>query len=125
MRRATSAEDLGVYVHVPFCERVCPYCDFAVEAVGSLAPALERSFAEGVARELELVTDELGAGLADRPLATLYIGGGTPSLLDPDSVQGLIEAVCDRCAGAPQEGTLELTPESSSWPASRASPGRV
>ncbi len=110
MRRATSAEDLGVYVHVPFCERVCPYCDFAVEAVGSLAPALERSFAEGVARELELVMDELGAGLADRPLATLYIGGGTPSLLDPDSVRGLIETVCDRFAGAPQEVTLELNP---------------
>ena len=35
---ALRAETLGVYVHIPFCERVCPYCDFAVEAVGHVTP---------------------------------------------------------------------------------------
>lgn len=110
MCSATSAEDLGVYVHVPFCERVCPYCDFAVEAVGGLDGALERSWLELVKRELDLVLRELGEALVGRPLATVYLGGGTPSLLRPAAVRELLRAVAAPFAGAADEVTLELNP---------------
>ncbi len=84
-----TSDDLGVYVHMPFCERVCPYCDFAVEPVGRLPAALD-----------------------GRRLATLYFGGGTPSLLSAESVARLIEEIRTRFVEAPQEVTLELNPGS-------------
>src|SRR5262245_42868229 len=51
--RGTSRDDLGVYVHVPFCERVCPYCDFAVVGVGRLAERDEDAWLAGVLKEWE------------------------------------------------------------------------
>lgn len=78
----------GLYIHVPFCERVCPYCDFAVVAARRLSRAAEDEYLGALLRELEL---RRGA-FHGRPLASLYLGGGTPSLLRPDSVARLIEA---------------------------------
>ena len=110
MSGLTSGADLGVYVHVPFCEHVCPYCDFAVEGVGQLEPALEQAYVEGLLRELKLARKELGERLAERELATLYFGGGTPSLLQPASVERLVDAICAVFQGPPGEVTLELNP---------------
>ncbi len=70
---------VGVYVHVPFCERVCPYCDFAVVAAGDLDPEVEWRYVDAVLRELELRR----VAISGRSLASLYLGGGTPSLLRP------------------------------------------
>ncbi len=84
-----SEPSVGVYVHVPFCERVCPYCDFAVVAARPLAPATE-------ARTVAALRAELAArreAFAGRRLASVYLGGGTPSLLHPESVAALVEAV--------------------------------
>ena len=61
MSRGTSGADLGVYVHVPFCEHVCPYCDFAVVAVGRLGAPDEDAW-------VELVLARVGSAGA-RPLA--------------------------------------------------------
>lgn len=103
---------VGVYVHVPFCERVCPYCDFAVVGVRRLAPEREASYVEALLAELAL---RQGA-FAGRPLASVYLGGGTPSLLTPQSVARLVEAVrkafsteSDGADGQP-EVTLEVNP---------------
>lgn len=98
--------DLGVYVHLPFCDRVCPYCDFAVEAVGRLDPERERSYLEALLQEL----DSLPLRLGPRRLASLYLGGGTPSLLAPESVARLVDAVRSAFSGPPTEVTLELNP---------------
>jgi oxygen-independent coproporphyrinogen-3 oxidase len=106
----SEAPDLGIYVHVPFCERVCPYCDFAVEAVGRLDPAVESEYADLVIRELELLLREPGSDLEGRPLATIYLGGGTPSLLEPRTVERLLESFRRAFRGAPEEVTLELNP---------------
>jgi len=106
----TSARDLGVYVHVPFCERVCPYCDFAVEAVGTLGAARERLWLDGVLRELDGVRAALGDELQGRTLATVYFGGGTPSLLDPGSVERVLGALREAFPGVPDEITLEMNP---------------
>ena len=105
-----TSDDLGVYVHMPFCQRVCPYCDFAVEAVGELPVALEKEYVELVLAELRLVRQVQAAELAGRRIATLYLGGGTPSLLAPASVARLVGEVRAAFAGEPAEVTLELNP---------------
>ena len=85
----------GVYVHVPFCRKRCPYCAFVlIESDGSL----HERFVDKVCREVR----------AAAPRArTLYFGGGTPSLLGPEPIRRLIEAV----GGAPEEITVECNPE--------------
>jgi oxygen-independent coproporphyrinogen-3 oxidase len=109
MLRGTSVSDLGVYVHVPFCERICPYCDFAVEAAGELDPELASSYVDGLRRELELVLREEGASLSGRPLATIYLGGGTPGLLPGEEVKRLLDLLREHF-GSAAEVTLELNP---------------
>jgi oxygen-independent coproporphyrinogen-3 oxidase len=108
--RCTSRESLGVYVHIPFCERVCPYCDFAVEGVGSVTPEGETEYVNLLLRELDRVCRKLPERLVDRPLSTVYLGGGTPSLLSPGAVERLLEALRARFRGDPEEVTLELNP---------------
>jgi len=100
--------DLGVYVHVPFCERVCPYCDFAVVAAGRgpLGAAQEQRYLAALLRELQ---GRRGA-CAGRSLATIYLGGGTPSLLRPETLARIIAALRAAFPGAPGEITLELNP---------------
>lgn len=106
-RRAGDDGRIGVYVHVPFCERVCPYCDFAVTPVRSLPRELEDRFADAVIRELELALPAVAA----RPLETVYLGGGTPSLLRPNTVARLVGELRRALPGpGPREVTLELNP---------------
>ncbi|HVP29613.1 MAG TPA: radical SAM family heme chaperone HemW [Myxococcota bacterium] len=101
------APTVGVYVHVPFCERICPYCDFAVVRAGRrLDPALEERTVRGLLAELALRRADFD-GLA---LDTIYFGGGTPSLLEPGSVARLVEAACEAFA-APTRDALEVTLE--------------
>jgi oxygen-independent coproporphyrinogen-3 oxidase len=98
---------VGVYVHVPFCERVCPYCDFAVTAARPLRAALEERYVEALLREL----DAQRGAYAGRRLESVYLGGGTPSLLQPESIARIIGAVRDAFPdAAPIETTLEVNP---------------
>ena len=95
---------MGVYVHVPFCERICPYCDFAVIS-GLPGPREERTVAALVA---EIQGRAVGWGPAR--LETVYLGGGTPSLLRPESVARILEAARTVFPGDPEEVTLEVNP---------------
>jgi oxygen-independent coproporphyrinogen-3 oxidase len=98
---------VGLYVHVPFCERVCPYCDFAVVAARSLPEAREGAYVDAVLAELRT---RRGA-FAGRELESLYLGGGTPSLLRPGSVARIIEGARSAFPGPPpREVTLEVNP---------------
>jgi oxygen-independent coproporphyrinogen-3 oxidase len=103
---------IGVYVHVPFCERICPYCDFAVVAARPLAADREREYVDALLAELERRAAAFaGPTGAPRPLASLYLGGGTPSLLAPESVARLVAAVRARFPGGDAaEVTLEVNP---------------
>lgn len=86
---------LGVYVHVPFCRKRCPYCAFVlVESDGSL----HERFVEKVCREIRRV---------DPSARTLYLGGGTPSILTPGQLGRIIRSV----GGRPEEVTVECNPE--------------
>jgi oxygen-independent coproporphyrinogen-3 oxidase len=109
----TTRDGVGIYVHIPFCERICPYCDFAVEAVGSVPGDLEADYLALVIQELDRVRSELPHLLEEAPLETVYLGGGTPSLLSPGGVEGLLRAIRARFAGEPIEVTLELNPATS------------
>jgi oxygen-independent coproporphyrinogen-3 oxidase len=106
-RREMRDDSVGVYVHVPFCGRVCPYCDFAVVAVGSLDAGVESRYVDALVRELDARAGEYD-GLS---LASLYLGGGTPALLTPASVARIGAAVRGAFgAGRSPEVTLEVNP---------------
>ena len=107
-------ETLGVYLHVPFCERVCPYCDFAVVATRRLAPEREAEYVGALLAELDQRRD----AFPGRRLASLYLGGGTPSLLAPASVARLVEAV--RTAFPPAPGALAGSADIRAMPATGA-----
>ena len=77
---------LALYVHIPFCESKCPYCDFNTYA--GIEPLMP-SYVAALEREIE----QWGAWL-DRPtLASVFFGGGTPSYLPPDNLQRLTDAI--------------------------------
>ena len=112
---------LGVYVHVPFCERICPYCDFAVVRAPSLARDAEDAFVEALLAEFARRLPAFGA----RRLVSLYFGGGTPSRLRAESIARVAECVTRAVPSgdAPVEITLEVNPsttERARLPAFRA-----
>ncbi|MBK9069823.1 MAG: radical SAM family heme chaperone HemW [Myxococcales bacterium] len=97
--------EAGLYVHVPWCRTLCPYCDFAVHIKRGELP--HRAYLEALLGEFDARRDALGAAT----LQTIYIGGGTPSLWDPACVAELLIHVGARCAVAPAaEVTLEVNP---------------
>jgi putative oxygen-independent coproporphyrinogen III oxidase len=106
---------VALYVHVPFCISICPYCDFVVYAGrASRGPAARiGSFVEAVATELTLRADDLDTrwGTERAPLRSLYLGGGTPSLLPAQDVVRLIALVRARYGLADHaEVTIEVNP---------------
>ena len=110
-------ETVGLYVHIPFCERVCPYCDFAVEAARE-STADGQGSADWRIKEDEYVDDllrELALRAPDFPghrLASLYFGGGTPSLFRPESLARIKQEALRLFSSVdgPVEITLEVNP---------------
>ena len=101
---------LGVYLHVPFCERICPYCDFAVVAARPLQQGQEDRYVDALLGELAMHREDL----AGSRLETLYLGGGTPSLLQPESIERLVSGVRAAAGSVGElEVTLELNPSTS------------
>lgn len=99
----------ALYVHAPFCARRCVYCDFAVKVRAEGGP---EPWWEAIRAELEHV--ERQGMFALRPeLASLYVGGGTPSLLGPDAMAGLADILGrERLLADGLEWTSEANPES-------------
>jgi oxygen-independent coproporphyrinogen-3 oxidase len=104
----TSGEPgFGVYVHWPFCAAKCPYCDFNSH-VRHHAPDQKR-FAAAFAREIETVA----ARTPGRTVPSIFLGGGTPSLMEPATVGAILDAVAAHWAVADDaEVTLEANPSS-------------
>lgn len=102
-------EVASVYLHAPFCARRCFYCDFAVDVRRSPDPGVWWAAIEG---ELAALRREGRVRLAT-PLRTVYVGGGTPSLLGPEAMAGVRRILGDgRLAGDALEWTAEANPES-------------
>jgi len=97
------SESLGVYVHVPFCRTRCRYCDFY--RVGENRPRMDR-FVDALEREIAG-----WSALHGRRIETLFFGGGTPSLLEPEEIGRIIDRLADQFDLAPDaEVTAEANP---------------
>ncbi len=106
--------ELGVYLHVPFCATRCGYCDFntyTATELGSAPGASRATYVDAALAELDLAARVLGP---DAPaVSTVFVGGGTPTLLPPDDLGRLLDGVRTRFGLAPgAEVTTESNPES-------------
>ena len=100
-----SSIPLSLYVHVPWCVRKCPYCDFNSHQVRNEIP--QQRYVDTLIEDLR--SEAMLAG--DRPIHSIFIGGGTPSLFTPEAYQQILGAVRDQFELAPSaEVTLEANP---------------
>jgi oxygen-independent coproporphyrinogen-3 oxidase len=101
----SEAPHLGVYIHWPYCARICPYCDFnVVKARGGPEPP---ALAQAIVADLEAQAKITGP----RTLVSVFFGGGTPSLMDPDWAGRIVETARRLWAPAPDlEVSLEANP---------------
>lgn len=93
---------LALYIHFPWCVQKCPYCDFNSHKAPGQLP--ERQYIDALLEDLE--RDVIGH--EHRPLVSIFMGGGTPSLFKPDSIAYLLEAIKSRL---PVSESLEVTLE--------------
>ncbi len=107
MLETPSSGDFGIYIHWPFCTSLCPYCDFNSHVSSSVDSNAWRQAYES---ELERCAAETGG----KPLRSLFFGGGTPSTMPPELVDGIIGKVRNLWnPGADIEITLEANPGTS------------
>ena len=106
----------GVYVHVPFCRTRCGYCDFNTYTATELGAragqnhASQAAYPELVAREVDLAAKVLPGPAA--PASTIFFGGGTPTLLAPERLGGMIRKIAESFGLAEDaEVTVEANPE--------------
>ncbi|MEU4244562.1 radical SAM family heme chaperone HemW [Actinoplanes sp. NPDC026619] len=107
---AAGKDGFAVYVHVPFCASRCGYCDFNTYTASELGGGASREeYADTVLRELELAARVIDPAKVD----TVFVGGGTPTLLSADDLGRILEGI-DRTWGlaAGAEITTEANPES-------------
>ena len=96
---------LSLYIHLPWCVRKCPYCDFNSYAVRDALP--EAAYVEALARDIESQAVEVSG----RPIVSIFFGGGTPSLFTPEAIGRVLEAARRHLTVAPDaEVTLEANP---------------
>ena len=102
----------SAYVHIPFCRRRCFYCDFPIVPIGMGESEKNLKVIDSINSYLEFLHKEISLITIDgNPLATIYIGGGTPSLLSPLQIRDLLQAL--RQKFGIQEGceiSLEVDP---------------
>lgn len=108
MRPHEDDKELSVYIHIPFCASKCPYCDF--NSVTAAQPPGDR-YIQALGAELGGVVRR--EKLSQRPLASIYIGGGTPSLLSPAAIKKITGDVLAAFKHhAAIETTIEVNPDS-------------
>jgi putative oxygen-independent coproporphyrinogen III oxidase len=102
-----SLPPLALYVHMPWCVRKCPYCDFNSHRAPTELPL--RLYIAALLDDLD--QDIEGGAVQDRTMASIFMGGGTPSLFGPDEIAQLVEGICARVQLAESaEITLEANP---------------
>jgi len=109
-RAEVAGQPLSIYLHVPFCTTRCGYCDFNTYTASELGPqpgAGRLGYADTAIAELDLAARVLGDQAP--PVSTIFVGGGTPTLLPPDDLGRMVAAVHDRFGLA---GDAEITTES-------------
>ena len=113
-KRSAGDPPVALYVHVPFCVSLCPYCDFVVYAgTAARGPSnRQASFVGALIAEIALRADALDARWPDRaPLETLYLGGGTPTIVPAGDIARIVETIRRRFGiAADAEITIEANP---------------
>jgi oxygen-independent coproporphyrinogen-3 oxidase len=106
--------DFGVYVHVPFCRVRCGYCDFNTYTAAEIRGVKQGDYAGQAIAEVALAAEVLrDAGVPERPVSTVFFGGGTPTLLPVADLAAMLAAVRDTWGLAPDaEVTTEANPDS-------------
>jgi putative oxygen-independent coproporphyrinogen III oxidase len=106
-----AGQPFGIYVHVPFCQTRCGYCDFNTYTAAELGGGASReSYAGQAAAEISFARKVLGPGAPQA--ATVFLGGGTPTLLPPAQIAGILTAIDGEFGLAPGcEVTAEANPE--------------
>lgn len=104
----------GLYLHVPFCASRCGYCDFNTYTASELGPGVSRDgYPEVAAAEVRFAARVLAAGGMLPPVSTVFVGGGTPTLLTPRQLAVMMRAVRDEFGLAPDaEVSIESNPDS-------------
>jgi len=106
-----SGRAFGVYVHVPFCQVRCGYCDFNTYAPGETEGATREGYVEAALREVAFARTAMADD--NRPVSTVFFGGGTPTMLDPSALTRLLESIRDAWGlAADAEVTTEANPDS-------------
>jgi oxygen-independent coproporphyrinogen III oxidase len=100
----------GIYVHIPFCKKACHYCNFHFSTTHSLLPQMVKA----IAQEMEL---QASLGYIQEPIETIYLGGGTPSLLNHEQLELLFTQIHRYFTVTPHaEITLEANPDDINHP---------
>ena len=100
----------GIYLHIPFCKQQCTYCDFHFSTTFE---TYRKEMVEAICSEVKYRREYL----ENKPIETIYFGGGTPSILTKDELERLLDTV--RSQFKVQEGveiTLEANPDDISTP---------
>ncbi len=107
----TMTDNLGIYIHIPFCLSKCYYCDFC--SVSRVDEGKMQGYADALCREVKLISSELKKSGKEPPVDTVYFGGGTPTLLSVSQFKQILDSlkanfkVSDNC-----EITTEANPKS-------------
>jgi putative oxygen-independent coproporphyrinogen III oxidase len=97
---------LGVYIHIPYCVKKCPYCDFNSYGVGKRIP--EKEYTAAILREFKLYRESIKGF----PISSIFFGGGTPSLFTPDSIREIIGEILELASPLDSvEVSLEVNPK--------------
>ena len=97
---------LSLYIHIPWCVKKCPYCDFNSHAQNGALPV--DAYVDALLADLDRDLREFGTAIASRPLHSIFFGGGTPSLFAPDAIARILDGVAARMT-LPR--TIEITLE--------------
>ena len=102
-------ETIGIYFHIPFCISKCPYCDFNSIAV---SPIPEKEYTQALIEEIDYCMKYLLKRSEKMEVASIFFGGGTPSLFSPAGITKCIEKVLSFFSPGPDmEVTLEVNPK--------------
>ena len=103
------APPLSLYVHMPWCVKKCPYCDFNSHGLRGEPPYA--TYVDTLLTDLDADRADFGAGLHDRPIVSVFFGGGTPSLFAPELIERFLDGARMRLPFADDcEITLETNP---------------
>lgn len=100
---------LSLYIHIPWCVKKCPYCDFNSHAAGGPIP--QDAYVTALLADLDQDLADLGSAIGGRELGSIFFGGGTPSLFSPEAIGHILQGVNVRLPFASSnEVTLETNP---------------